>query len=97
MNNEFMLLFTITFFSSLGYSLIAPLYPSLAKERNIGEEMCGFTLSSYSIASVLICPICPILIHRVGRKRIFYLSIIAEVKLNKYYLKGNMYNYVRIS
>jgi MFS family permease len=93
MKEEFFILFSINFLSALGYSLIAPLYPSLAKERNIGENICGITISMYAISSFIITPLYPFLILKYGRKRIFYIAIILEVKYefnNRLYVPFSM-------
>ena len=39
MNNKILILSIINIFSAIGYSLIAPLFPSLASDKKIGENI----------------------------------------------------------
>lgn len=79
MRKDVIFLFVINVFSAVGYSLIAPLYPALVKERGLGENICGMVISVFAISNFLLTPFCPGIIHLVGRKRIFYLAMILEV------------------
>jgi predicted MFS family arabinose efflux permease len=76
---EVILLFVINTLSSIGYSLIAPLYPPLAKERDMPEYMIGIVISSFALIGFVITPICPKIIKKFGRKNVLYTAIYLEV------------------
>jgi MFS family permease len=85
MKKEVIFLFIINVFSAIGYSLIAPLYPALAEERGLGEDICGLVISMFAVSDFLFTPFCPAIIQKVGRKKIFYLAMILEV-INIYFI-----------
>jgi DHA1 family multidrug resistance protein-like MFS transporter len=76
---EVILLFVINTLSSLGYSLIAPLYPPLAKERAMPEYLIGLVISAYALIGFVITPLCPKIIKMFGRKKVLYTAIGLEV------------------
>ena len=73
------LLFFIDILSSIGYSLLAPLYPSQALEKGVSELTIGIIFSSFAISNVITIPFTSKLINIFGRKRIFYAAMIIEV------------------
>jgi predicted MFS family arabinose efflux permease len=79
MKREIILLFSVNIMSAIGYSLIAPLYPSIAKERGIGEHLCGLIISMFALSNFFATPFCPMLISKYGRKNIFYFALSLEV------------------
>lgn len=79
MKSQVLLLFAINLFSAMGYSLIAPLFPTLGEKRHIGENLIGWIISTYALFNFMITPFCPALANKYGRKKIFYLSTLLEV------------------
>jgi len=77
MNFQIFILFILNTFSAVGYSLIAPLFPTL-KKHNIGEDLIGFIISMFPLTNFGITPFCPYLIYRFGRIKIFYIAAILE-------------------
>jgi hypothetical protein len=76
---EISLLVVLNAFSSIGYSLLAPLYPSLAKRKGIDENTIGLVFSSFAISvccTILsankILPLCE-------KKKLLFISLIIEV------------------
>ena len=78
MNNKIFLLFIINTFISMGYSIIAPLFPVLGIKISLSENILGWMISGYSLANFFITPFTPQLVHKYGRKRLFYLTNIIE-------------------
>ena len=74
MNYKIILLFIINSFISMGYSIIAPLFPVLGKKISLSENILGWIISVYSLANFFITPYTPQLVHKIGRKKLFYLS-----------------------
>lgn len=79
MYNQFYVLLAINFFSSLGYSLLAPLYPFLAKSRGVDDFKIGIIFASYAISFVFASFYVPYLVNKVGKSRLFKLAIFLEV------------------
>jgi MFS family permease len=79
MKREIVLLFLVNFGSAIGYSLVAPLFPSIALERGISEETIGKIMASFAISNVLITPFYSKIFNIIGKKRVFYIGLFIEV------------------
>jgi MFS family permease len=84
MKKELIALFLLNILSAIGYSLIAPLYPPLARERGLKDYTIGFIISLYAISSFLVTPFAPLIISKYGRKKCFYIATIMEVRFDSY-------------
>ena len=78
MNTQILILFIINTFISMGYSLIAPLFPILGKNFTISETLLGCIISIYSFSNFTITPFSPQIILKIGRLKIFYISTIIQ-------------------
>ena len=78
MNYKILILFIINTFISMGYSIIAPLFPVLGKKISLTENTLGWIISLYSLANFIITPFTPQLVYKIGRKKLFYLSNFIE-------------------
>ena len=78
MNKKIILLFIINSFISMGYSIIAPLFPVMGKKNSLSENVLGWIISFYSLADFIITPFTPQLIFKFGRKYLFYLTNIIQ-------------------
>ena len=78
MNTQILILFIINTFISMGYSLIAPLFPILGKNYKISENLLGCIISIYSFSNFTITPFSPQIILKIGRLKIFYISTIIQ-------------------
>ena len=74
MNKKIILLFIINSFVSMGYSIIAPLFPVLGRKISLSENVLGWIISLYSLADFAITPFTLQLIFKLGRKNLFYLT-----------------------
>ena len=78
MNKKIILLFIINSFISMGYSIIAPLFPVLGRKISLSENVLGWIISLYSLANFIITPFTLQLIFKFGRKNLFYLTNIIQ-------------------
>ena len=78
MNPQIFILFIINTFISMGYSLIAPLFPILGQNFRMSEKLLGCIISIYSFSNFSITPFCPQIILKIGRLKIFYISTIIQ-------------------
>jgi len=80
MNREIFLLFFVNIISGIGYSLVAPLFPSIALKRSLSEFTIGFIISLYAIANLIVTPFTDKFFKKFGKKNVFFCSILGEVK-----------------
>ena len=73
MNNKILILSIINIFSAIGYSLIAPLFPSLASDKKIGENIIGLIISCFPLSDILSTIFVPYLIFKFTRKKNIYV------------------------
>jgi predicted MFS family arabinose efflux permease len=76
-------LLIINFLCAVGYSIIAPIYPPLALERSITPDTTGIIFTTFAISSILVSPIIPKTINRLGKKALLKYCTIIEVYINK--------------
>ncbi len=79
MRKEIILLFMVNLLSAIGYSLIAPLFPSIAMQKGVSKFIIGLTFSSFAIANVITIPLTPLFIKQFGRINLMYYSLVLEV------------------
>ena len=72
------ILFLVNMFSGIGYSLIAPLFPLLGEEDGLNEELIGWMISLYPVASTAITPFVPLMCKKFQRIKILYFSTFFE-------------------
>ena len=72
------LFFLINMFSGMGYSLVSPLFPSLGKKDNLSEEILGWIISTYSIASTILTPFIPTLSKKFSRIKLLCFATFFE-------------------
>ncbi len=89
MKKEIIMLFITLVATSIGYSIIAPLFPQIALKKKVSEFVIGLIISSYAIATVATIPIIPNLIKIYGRINLLYFSLFIEVKRNYKHFKLN--------
>ena len=72
------LFFLINMFSGMGYSLVSPLFPSLGEKDNLSEEILGWIISTYSIASTILTPFIPKLSKKISRIKLLCFATFFE-------------------
>jgi MFS family permease len=78
MSKQILLLIFINMCSAIGYSLLAPLYSSEAKKRQVLEDTCGLVIAIYAAANFISTTFVPGLVSIFGRRNIFYIACILE-------------------
>ena len=68
----------INMLSGMGYSLAAPLFPSLGKPGELTEEILGWIISTYSLAGCLLTPFVPYLTNKYPRVTLLIISTFLE-------------------
>ena len=65
-------------FSGMAYSIVAPLFPSVAEKHGINEEILGYLISISALVSFCVSPFVPLIIKKFGRIFILYTSTFIE-------------------
>ena len=76
-NIQYFFLF-INLLGSMGYSLIAPLYPPMAIKKGVSLSVCGIVLSLFSFTQIIIIINTPYLIAKFGRKKLLNITIVIQ-------------------
>ena len=81
--------------SGMGYSLAAPLFPSLGNSEILTEEILGWIIGTYSLAGTLLTPFIPYLTNRFNRVNLLIISTFLEATCTLLYgflnYVGNFY------
>ena len=78
MKKPLLLLFCMNMFSGMGYSIVAPLFPSLQKYFSIGEALLGVIISTYAISNTIITPFIPSICKHFSRIKLLYFATFFE-------------------
>ena len=76
---DFYLFIFINTLSGMGYSLAAPLFPSLGNNGELSEKILGWIISVYSLSGTLFTPFIPYLINKFSRITLLVISTFLEV------------------
>ena len=61
--------------SAMGYSLIAPLFPPLFRERGLSNILCSYLISIICITNIISALSCSSICQKVGQKKLLLLSV----------------------
>ena len=61
--------------SAMGYSLIAPLFPPLFKERGLSNLLCSYLISIICLTNIISALTCSSLCQKFGQKNLLLLSV----------------------
>jgi len=64
-------LFTTQLLANSVYSVLAPFFPKVAREKGVSGELVGLVFSGYPIAAFVVSPLMGVLVTKIGRKRVF--------------------------
>ena len=78
MKKSLILLFCMNMFSGMGYSIVAPLFPSLEKYFSISEALLGLIISTYAISNTCITSFIPLLCKHFSRIKLLYFATFFE-------------------
>ena len=71
--------------ASMGFSLIAPLFPPMCKDKGISNQICSYLISILPLTQILVSIYFPIFVKKYGRKNIFFYSLIIQILAIIYY------------
>ena len=98
MKKEQLTLCLLNSISSMGYSLIAPLFPPLFKERSLSNLVCSYLISIFCIPNIISALTCSYICQKINQKLLFLISglgnsltimfygFIIYISNNKYFL-----------
>ena len=72
------ILFFMNTFSGMGYSILAPLFPSLGTKEGLTESLICWIISLFAMSNTLITPFTPFLCKKFGRIKLLYFSTFCE-------------------
>ena len=70
--------FFMNMFSGMGFSILAPLFPSMALKHGLSESLIGWILGIFAFSSTCISPFTPSLIKKFSRIKLLYFSTFCE-------------------
>lgn len=68
------ILLFLNILNSMGYSLLAPLFPILGRQNGLKDGLIGWIISGYAIANTITSPFIPSLVQRFTRIKLLYIS-----------------------
>ena len=98
MKKEQLTLCLLNGLSSMGYSLIAPLFPPLFKERSLSNLVCSYLISIFCTTNIISALACSYVCQKVGQKILFLINALGNsltimfygfiiyIQNNKYFL-----------
>ena len=84
-------LFFMNMFSGMAYSIIAPLFPTIAERHGISEDILGYLIGTCALTSFISAPFVPMLIKKYGRIDILYVATFGEATCTILY---GFFNYI---
>jgi MFS family permease len=78
-------------FNGMAYSIIAPLFPSVAEKHGVNEDVLGYLISTCALISFCVSPFVPLIIKKLGRISILYTSTFVEASCILLY---GFFNYI---
>ena len=72
------ILFFMNMFSGMGFSILAPLFPSIGIKNGLTESLIGWVLGVFALSSTCISPFTPLLIKKFTRIKLLYFATFCE-------------------
>ena len=79
------IIFYLNILGAMGFSLIAPLFPPLCKQKDISNQICSYLISSICITQIFGSIYCPSYIQTIGKRKLFLISLIGQTFCTFYY------------
>ena len=73
-----LILFILNMFSGMGFSILPPLFPSLATKNGLSESLIGWIIGIFALSSTIIALFTPFLIKKFKRIKLLYFSTFFE-------------------
>ena len=78
MRRPLIIVFFLNALGGMGYSLIAPLFPPLCKEKGISNETCSLIIAIISITEMLTTFFCPYLTKKFGQIKMMLIGLYGQ-------------------
>lgn len=78
--------------ASMGYTLVAPLLPSMCKERNISNKTCSLLISIMALAQIFASIYFPKFVIKYGRQKLLLFSLFIQTLVTIFY---GLMNYIK--
>ena len=78
MKRALIIIFFLNALGGMGFSLIAPLFPPLCKERGISNETCSLIIAIISITEMLTAVTCPYLTKKYGQIKMMLIALLGQ-------------------
>jgi predicted MFS family arabinose efflux permease len=65
-------------FTGMAYSIISPLFPTIAERHGMNEDVLGYLISTCALSSFCAAPFVPMLVKNFGRIDILYVATFGE-------------------
>ena len=72
------ILFCINMFSGMGFSILAPLFPSKGTKDGFSESLIGWIIGIFALSSTCISPFTPLLIKKYSRIKLLFFATFCE-------------------
>lgn len=80
MRIEIKITFTLAILCLIGNSLTNAYFAPLAIEKGVSESVVGLMIAIFSLIIIIVTPFYSTIIIKVGRKRMFLISLFLQVK-----------------
>ena len=84
-----LIIFYLNILGAMGFSLIAPLFPPLCKDKGISNQICSYIISSICITQIYGSIYSAYYIQKIGMKKLLIISLIGQILCTFFY--GFMY------
>ena len=76
----------------MAYSLIAPLFPPLFKERDISNIICSYLIAIICVTNIIAAIYCSYLSEKFGQKNLFLFCVVGQT-LSTFFYGFSVYIY----
>ena len=92
------IIFYLNLLGAMGFSLIAPLFPPLCREKGISNQICSYIISSICISQIITTIYSVSYIQKIGMRKLFIISLIGQTLCTFFYglmtFIGNNYLFI---
>ena len=92
MKKEQIVLYFLNALGAMAYSLIAPLFPPLFKERDISNIICSYLIVIICITNIIAGIYCSYLSEKFGQKNLFLFCVVGQT-LSTFFYGFSVYIY----
>ena len=79
------IIFYLNLLGAMGFSLIAPLFPPLCRQKGISNQICSYIISSICISQIITTIYSVSYIQKIGKRKLFLISLIGQTLCTFFY------------